>query len=255
MSEIPRLRELILVMPVYNEEGCITPVVDSWRETLAGLAADYELLVLDDGSTDRTAEALAAYKDDPRVTVVRKPNSGHGPTILAGYRRAVEMGEWVFQCDSDGEMRAEDFHRLWRIREGYDALFGIRTGGRAGLDRRFISMISRAVSRTLFGSRVTDVNVPYRLMRGETLRAAIARIPDDAFAPNIIISGALSAAGARIANVPVPRHPRAAGKGSLVKWTLWRGAARSFVETVRFRLRRMRSAASEQGGSNDSREN
>ena len=120
--------ELALVMPVYNEEACIVEVVQSWQATLSRLGMPYQVIVLNDGSTDRTAEKLASLEGDPAIVAVNKTNSGHGPTILEGYRMAVERAPWVFQCDSDNEMPADRFPALWTRRENYDALFGIRDG-------------------------------------------------------------------------------------------------------------------------------
>jgi glycosyltransferase involved in cell wall biosynthesis len=92
------LMDLAVVMPVYNEEACIAGVVRSWRDLLDTLQIEYRLIVLNDGSKDGSATALAAFGDNPRIEVVNKPNAGHGPTILFGYRRAVKIAEWCFSA-------------------------------------------------------------------------------------------------------------------------------------------------------------
>lgn len=82
--------ELTVVMPVYNEEGCIGEVLTEWEYQLDSMAVDYEILVLNDGSSDSTAailEGIAAHK--PRLRLVNKANAGHGPTILGSYRQAA----------------------------------------------------------------------------------------------------------------------------------------------------------------------
>lgn len=229
--------ELALVMPVYNEEECIADVVRSWRDALAAERINFRILVLNDGSRDGTAGALQVFADDPHVTVIDKPNSGHGPTILMGYRMAVDLADWVFQCDSDDEMKPDHFGDLWRAREDYDALFGARAGRHQGAVRKLISVVSRLTVRALFGSGVQDVNTPYRLIRAPILRHIVAQIPDDTFAPNVIISGTLARAHARICNLPVPHEQRATGSVSIVRWKLWKAAARSFWQTLRCRPR------------------
>lgn len=122
------LYDLAVVMPVYNEEACIVSVVKSWREVLSELNLNFLIIVLNDGSTDATPNELAAFNQDERIEVVNQTNSGHGPTILMRYQQAVEIAQWVFQCDSDNEMEAKHFPKLWVEREKYTALLGIRVG-------------------------------------------------------------------------------------------------------------------------------
>jgi len=224
--------DVALVMPVYNEEACIANVVRSWREMLAGLGVRFRMVVLNDGSTDGTRAVLDALAGDEHLEIVHKANSGHGPTILEGYRRAVAEAAWVFQCDSDDEMKPDGFPMLWNDRQSYDALFGTRAGRAQNFGRRLISACSRLTVRVLFGSGIIDVNTPYRLIRAPLLRPIVAQIPDDTFAPNVIISGALCRAGVRIANHPVPHECRRTGSVSIVKWKLWKSALRSFWQTL-----------------------
>jgi glycosyltransferase involved in cell wall biosynthesis len=199
------------------------------------MGIEFRMIVLNDGSRDGTREALAAFEGDPRVTVIHKPNSGHGPTILMGYRQAVELAPWVFQCDSDDEMKPEHFPELWNIRDPYDAVFGLRQGRRQNVGRKIISAGSRLTVRLLFGKGVLDVNTPYRLMRSDLLKQILPQIPDDTFAPNVIISGTLARSGARICNRPVPHEGRRTGTASIVKWKLWKSALKALWQTLRCR--------------------
>ncbi|MBJ6727304.1 glycosyltransferase family 2 protein [Geomesophilobacter sediminis] len=225
--------ELALVMPVYNEEECIEPVVTSWRSEFVSLGIDFVMLVLNDGSRDRTAEVLARFGDDPRIRVINKANSGHGPTILQGYRFGVELAEWVFQTDSDDEMKPQHFKELWLRRNQYDALFGFRQGREQSLGRSLISLVSRRAVGLLFGSGVVDVNTPYRLIRSSLLQEIVRGIPDDTFAPNLVISGMVARKKSRIYNHPVPHEGRRTGSVSIVRWKLWKAALRSLLQTVK----------------------
>lgn len=229
--------ELAVVLPVYNEEDCIESVVEEWLAVLESLSIDFQLLILNDGSTDGTKGRLEAFRDNPRAEVVSKDNQGHGPTILRGYRTAVDVAEWVFQADSDREMPAEAFGDFWRARDGFDLLFGWRQGRKLGLARRILSAGAALIVR-LFGGGVRDVNVPYRLMRSERLREMLAFIPPDTFAPNVAVSGLAGMARLRVANMPVPFRLRQTGKVSLVRWKMLTGAVRSFLQTLRILARR-----------------
>jgi dolichol-phosphate mannosyltransferase len=227
--------ELTLVMPVYNEQDAIVGVVREWMEELIRLGLRFEFHAYNDGSRDATEERLQALaREYPQLCVTNKPNEGHGPTILRGYREAATP--WVFQTDSDGEMPAAHFSRLWQRREGYDALIGTRTGRAQALPRRLISFFSRCAVRVFFGKGVADVNAPYRLMRSSCLRPIVAALPDDTFAPNVIISGVLARAKARIWNEPVPHQGRKTGTVSLVKWRLWKSAFKALWQTLRCSL-------------------
>jgi len=232
---------LALVMPVYNEEECIAEVVESWTSMLDAEKIDYTMIVLNDGSKDRTGEALAAFESNPRVCVINKENGGHGPTILMGYNLAVSIAEWVFQCDSDDEMKPDSFPAMWGMREPYAALFGYRAGRQQPLARKIISATSRKAVGLLFAPGVTDVNTPYRLMRTSYLSDVLARIPPDTFAPNILISGYFAKLEAPIANVPVPHLGRRTGTVSIMKFKLWKVAFLALRQTLGARKWLMRN--------------
>ncbi len=230
-------RELILVMPVYNEAECISGVVEKWRDAFERLAIDFELLVLNDGSKDDTARELERFQSAPRVRVINKTNSGHGPTILQGYREAVAHADWVFQVDSDDEMGPQSFADFWKRRERYDAIFGVRWHRQQDAQRRVLSAGSRVLVRLLFGRGVRDVNVPYRLMRASKLVPIVAAIPDDTFAPNLLISGVLGRNRHRVTNRNVLHENRKTGTASLDPRKLGRIALLSGRQTLAFMLR------------------
>jgi glycosyltransferase involved in cell wall biosynthesis len=218
-------------MPVYNEEGCIAAVVKMWRDMLYASGIRFVMIVIDDGSRDRTAQILDEFTRDEHIRVIHQANVGHGPTILRGYRQAAPLADWVFQCDSDNEISPESFGQLWTVRQQADAVFGYRQNRRQSVQRRWISLCSRAAVLLFFGGGPKDVNTPYRLVRSSVLEPILECIPTDAFAPNVIISGALSLTGATIRNVSVPCRNRQTGSVSIHRWRLWRAAMRSFWQT------------------------
>ena len=229
--------DLAVVMPVYNESDCVARVIRSWLGTLTSENINFRMIVLNDGSTDDTSSRLAAFKDDHAVEVIDKPNSGHGPTILQGYKRAVEMADWVFQCDSDDEIRPDHFPTLWRSRRKFDALFGVRSDRSQMPSRRIVSACSNLTVRLLFGRGIKDANTPYRLIRASLLGRILEQIPPNTFAPNVIISGAMARSRARIMNHPVFWEHRRTGKPSIVRWRILRSAMRAFWQTLRCRPR------------------
>ena len=234
------MRELIAVIPMYNEAGSVGPVVRSWAEAFVALGIDWEMRVYDDGSKDGSAEAAraAAAPFGERVRVISGANRGHGPTVLAGYREASAETEWIFQADSDGEMSPEAFPELWGRRDGFDFLVGCRTGRDQGLVRRIVSAVSRMTVRTLFGRRtgVSDVNSPYRLMRASAFAELFRKVPADTFAPNVALSGLAVAKRLRCHETDVAFRTRTTGVCSIRKFRLLKAAVRSFLETVEIGL-------------------
>jgi len=229
-------QQLAVVIPVYNEAACIRRVVESWLCVLGEQGIDFRIIVIDDGSSDRTAEELDAFASASCLDIIHKANSGHGPSILLGYSEAASQAEWVFQCDGDGEIDACFFPAMWEARDNCDAVMGIRRYRRQALARSFISSCSRFVVHALCGGAVEDVNVPWRLIRARVLSLFLPEIPEGTFAPNIIISGMLSLGGFCVENVPVEHKPRSTGAGSLGGWRLWRSAIKSFGQTLSWRV-------------------
>ena len=231
-------KSLIIVMPVYNEEGAIGTVLDKWVAKLDSMPdlGSYEIHAYNDGSRDHTAEILAgcAARHEGKVVVHNKVNSGHGPTILQGYRENADRAEWLFQIDSDDEMTPDCFDQLWEKREENDFLIGIRDGRKQALPRKVISFVSRLSVRIFYGKSVWDVNSPYRLMRSSVFREIYAAIPADTFAPNVIISGMAARNGFRCYEMPVPQRDRQTGEVSIKKWKLLKAAMKSFRQTILF---------------------
>lgn len=232
--------DLCAVIPVYNEEGAIAAVLRKWCAMFDTLGIRYRIRAYNDGSKDSTSSILRAFAAErpDAVAAVDKPNSGHGPTILRGYREAAEEAEWIFQTDSDDEMGPEAFPALWEKRAGYDFLLGRRAGRAQPLPRKIVSAVSRAAVRAFYGrGGVWDVNSPYRLMRADAFRGFYRAIPDDTFAPNVILSGLAARHRLRCLETPVPQRDRTTGEVSIRKWKLLKAAARSFAQTVAFAFR------------------
>ena len=231
------MEKLAIVMPVYNEEEAIGAVLDKWVEAMDRLGIVYAIHPYNDGSKDgswRVIQAKAAEYPG-RVIAHTKPNGGHGPTILQGYRDAAESGyDWVFQIDSDDEMGPEGFPELWDHREEYDFLVGIRDGRKQALPRKIISAVSRLSVRLFYGKSIWDVNTPYRLMRVSAFEEVWNAIPKDTFAPNVIISGMAARKKLRCFETRVPQRDRQTGEVSIKKWKLFKAASRSFVQTIVF---------------------
>ena len=227
--------DLIVVIPVYNECEVIASVLEKWSSMLDHLQIRYLIRAYDDGSRDQTGNVLdaSARKHPGRIQVFHQANAGHGPTILKGYREACREAEWVFQTDSDDEMSPDSFPSLWKEREKYDFLIGRRAGRKQPISRAIVSALSRLTVSMFYGRGVWDVNTPYRLMRSSCFEAYFKAIPDQTFAPNVILSGLAARDHVRCFERPVPQQNRKTGEVSIRKWKLFKAAVRSFGQTIR----------------------
>lgn len=226
--------ELALVMPVYNEAEIIEEVIDSWSSYLDGYNIHYEIHAYNDGSKDNTLKVLENIKNKyPRLVVHNKANSGHGPTILQAYNENTDA-DWIFQVDSDNEMKPDAFINLWEVRGDYDLLIGIRTNRNSPFPRKIVSFISRITVWIFYGKAVYDVNCPYRLMRSTFFATIFKSIPDVFFAPNVVLTGMAARNKARIFQLPVEYASRQTGTVSIKKWKLFKMSLKSFIQTCNF---------------------
>jgi dolichol-phosphate mannosyltransferase len=210
--------ELVLVVPVYNEEDAIVPVLEEWRAELARTigAGKFAILVIDDGSSDATPARLAAL-GWPELRIHRHANRGHGQSCLVGYIEAAAMGaSFVFQIDSDGQCDPAGFRSVWDFRGGAPAIYGRRTSRDDGAARRLISSILRASLKLTRGTRLNDANVPFRLYQANLAAATAARIPADFNLANIAMALLLEPEG--FLEIPIHFRDRIGGHASVRMW-------------------------------------
>lgn len=227
------LKDVAVVIPVFNEEKLIGECINEWLNVLDSVNLNYEILIIDDGSSDATISIVERYGDNQNVQVIIKQNEGHGPTILAGYKRAVGIAEWVFQADSDNEISPNQFSALWSRRQGQDAVIAWRQGRNQTTIRRLVTFFARVTTKVLFRCHLRDVNIPFRLIRSETLAILLEKIPSDTFAPNIALSGALSLMNYQVKECPVVFNERIVGESSLSNLGAVRKGGRALLELIK----------------------
>ena len=214
----PTPPELVLVVPVYNEEDAIVEVLEEWRSELLRTVGDgrFSILVVDDGSTDGTPKRLAAL-DWPELRVHRHTNRGHGQSCLVGYIEAHRMGAtYTFQIDSDGQCDPVGFASVWSLRDKAAAVYGRRTSRDDGFARRVISSILRLSLKITRRTRLNDTNVPFRLYRAPLAAAAAIRIPADFNLANIAMALLMEPEG--FLEVPIHFRDRIGGEPAVRLW-------------------------------------
>lgn len=234
---MPSNAVLAVVIPVYNEEKNIGPLLQDWQPVFRRTGVPYRVILVDDGSRDGSLQLLKALGEtDHTLEIYTQANAGHGPAILNGYRKAVDA-EWVFQIDSDHQIDPAAFDALWASRQQYDLLLAQRLEKNASSGRQVISAFSFLVVRLLYGGKVRDVNVPYRLMRGDHLREALKRVPEGSFAPNILITAWFIRTKSRIFTTTTACRKDGLARPSKMSWYFYRGAIRSALQTILFRMK------------------
>jgi len=227
---------LSIVLPAWNEETVIAGLVSELDREVASRFEQAEIVVVDDASTDATADRLAELSERlTRLRVLRSPrNEGHGPSVLRALRAA--SGEWIFQLDSDGQFVVSDFWDLWRAREQADMILGMRVDRQDPSHRLALSRAVSAVVSLLAGRRLRDPNVPFRLFRRGVWEDLRGLVGERALAPSILLATGAAVHGWRVAEVPVTHLARAQGTSSLRAGRLVRFSARGLAELLRFRV-------------------
>jgi dolichol-phosphate mannosyltransferase len=211
--------ELMLIMPVFNEQASVRKTVMEWFQEVENWTEDFVFLALDDGSQDDTPRILQRLRNQvgERLEVVRKTNSGHGQTCLAGYRMACERDvPFVFQIDSDGQCNPQYFFKFWRLRHSFDVVYGHRRRRDDGWRRVIASQILRLTLLAVTRVDCWDANVPYRLMRTKGLNEKLGMIPSNFFLANVALAVLLRKdANWRHASVPIHFRERYGGEPSV----------------------------------------
>lgn len=209
----------IIVIPAYNEQETIRTVVDEWYplvETHNGEGRS-RLLIIDDGSKDNTYNILKeCAKDKPLLQVETKENSGHGATVLYGYKMALEAGaDYIFQTDSDGQTRPSEFEQFWQLRQQNDMVIGWRKNREDGFSRIFVTKVLKIVIKLCFGVTVKDANTPFRLIKATTLQKYIGLIPKNYNLSNVILSVIFCKKECTVTYLPITFRPRQGGVNSI----------------------------------------
>ena len=207
-------RSLSIVLPAYNEQDNVEAAVETAARAAAGVVPDYEVVVVDDGSRDATAERLAAKAAamDGRLRVLRHPvNKGYGAALRAGFLAA--RGDLVFYTDSDNQFDLAELGAAVPLMEHHDAVLGYRLRRQDPLARLVTSAVFNRITCLLLGVRVRDLNCSFKLFRSEVLRAL--PLQSDDFFIDAELVACLHRAGARCTQVPVRHLPRRAGRSSV----------------------------------------
>jgi glycosyltransferase involved in cell wall biosynthesis len=206
-------RGLSVVLPAYNEEAVIADTVRRCMQMLATVAPDYQIIIVDDGSHDRTgeiADGLAAA--NPRITVVHnRPNRGYGGALIAGFNAVAKP--LAFFMDADGQFDIRDIALLIpNAEKGYRAVLGYRKHRKDPPLRIVNAWGWNLLVSLLFGLRVRDVDCAFKLYDAELWR--LCDIHSEGAMVNTEMLVKLSRLGVPFVQVPVRHYPRLHGSAT-----------------------------------------
>jgi glycosyltransferase involved in cell wall biosynthesis len=220
-----------VVLPAYNEEEVIAQTVQAVDETMARLVDDFEIIVVNDGSRDRTGERLAELQRRyPRLQVVTHPqNRGYGSALASGFSAASK--DLIFLTDGDKQFDVAELADFLPLPPDVDLYVGFRQPRADPWIRRFYGWGWNELVALLFGRPARDVDCAFKLFRREVWERIGVRATGATFSAEFLVKAQRS--GYRLVERPVRHYPRPAGSPTGARPSV---IARAFKELFRLRL-------------------
>ncbi len=198
------MKGISVIIPAYNEEAGIGGVLGEVESVLKNTGVDFEIIVVDDGSTDRTAEIV---RGTGAVLVEQPANRGYGAALKTGIGRA--RYDRVLIVDADGTYPPEAIPRLLAAAEDYDMVVGARTGENVAIPpfRRFPKWLLKKLADYLTGMKIPDLNSGLRIFRKEATEKFLPILPDG-FSFTTTITVAFLCNSRPVRYVPIDYHKR-----------------------------------------------
>jgi len=227
-----RAPQLSIVIPAFNERDNLVPLWEEIRSSLSSIGRSYEVIIVDDGSTDGSREILGSLrKSSPHLRVLRMAaNSGQTAALMAGFR--ASRGEIVVTLDADRQNDPADIASLLGHIPEFDAAVGYRRDRRDGMVRLLSSRIANWIRNRLSGDDIIDTGCTLKAFRRECLSEIPQFTGMHRFLPTLIRMD-----GYRVRQVPVRHRPRVAGRS---KYGIGNRIFRSFYDLLAVRWMKSR---------------
>ncbi|HEX8157544.1 MAG TPA: glycosyltransferase family 2 protein [Solirubrobacteraceae bacterium] len=206
----PSLGSVSVVLPCFNEEANVAEAIRNAAAAAAMTSEDYEIIVVDDGSTDGTARIASDFVEaDPRVRLIlHARNRGYGDALRSGIE-AARM-DWVLLADADLQFDLRELADFVPLTRDADALWGRRILRQDTITRRASAAAWNRLMRALFHLPVHDVDCGFKLIRRDLLRQFKLQTSGAMISTELVVQ--CEAEGARFAEIGVHHHPRVAGE-------------------------------------------
>ncbi len=206
---------LSVVLPAYNEEALIANTISNIMSVLTTWMRDFEVIVVNDGSKDRTGEIVEQLESyDPRIRLVNHPvNRGYGAALVTGFESVTK--ELAFFMDSDGQFDIRDLVRFFPLIEEFGAVIGYRVHRQDTWMRKLNAWGWKKLVGFIFNVHVRDIDCAFKLFRADFFRTN--RLETRGAMINAEILYKLARAGYTYTEVGVQHLPRLAGKATGAK--------------------------------------
>ncbi len=230
------------MFPAFNEEENVEYMVETAIEVLSGLGVEWEIIVVDDGSSDRTAEIAEELTGKYQgVKLVRHTkNRGIGSAVRTGISSSSMT--WIFYTDCDGQFDLGELEMLWLIRENSDVISGFRRRRQDPLMRLMYSFAYNTLTYIFFFGGFKDVDASFKLFRRVIFDRISLRSSSSVADLELLLLP--RKCGYRVRQLPVSHFPRRAGivscesyRKGIFAWVRIAPIMEMFIQLVKLRLR------------------
>lgn len=200
------------MLPAHNEIGNLPAVITRTLDVLPSLVERFELIIVDDGSTDGTGALLDSIAaDDPRIVAMHHPkNRGYGSALRSGF--SVASGDFIMFMDADQQFDIADLTFLAPFIGDYDIVAGYRSRRNDALHRIIYAWMFTTAMRIVFGIRQRDIDCAFKVFRAELLQSM------ELVSPGALLNSEILAKAQRVGatwvEVGVNHYPRTSGESS-----------------------------------------
>jgi glycosyltransferase involved in cell wall biosynthesis len=220
--------KLSITIPAYNEEATLEEIVEEALSAGAAMNDDFEVLIVNDGSSDETgrlADRLAAARPNVRV-VHHEHNRGFSGAMRSCVDEA--MGEYVFLGPADGQAEFDEIRRFWAMKEQYDLVFSCRAGRDDSAGRKVSSAVWYAFLRILFGRVIPEFSSTFLFRRAAIPEFAVKIRPDASnFLPVLYLTAIET--GRSVGTLRTVQHQR---RGGVAKGGSVTNSIRTVIEDI-----------------------
>lgn len=206
------MKSISIVFPAYNEEANLELVLADALKVVKDLDIPYEIIVVNDGSSDNTKEYVQGLqkKNKNIVLINHEINKGYGQTLLDGFR--ASKNEWVFFSDSDRQFDLTEINKLKPYTKDADLIIGYRENRQDNGLRKFNAYLFKLTARMIFNLKFKDIDCAFKLMKKEVIEEI--ELNSSSALINTELLHKSQKKNYKIVEVPVTHYPRTQGKAT-----------------------------------------